>query len=140
MATRTHEHFVSALRTPLLHGQVSVFRFRITDLALAASLGATAGGCRVTETWIDERGFIVKTLGKPVSGVGDRAAHNAAGMEQTLDALKAKAEADAQAKQQASLLSALPEDVREGFRYAQMLDRAAKGEPVYMMPFRLRIK
>jgi protease-4 len=48
--------------------------------------------------------------------------------------------ADAQAKQQAALLSALPEDLREGFRYAQMLDRAAKGEPVYLMPFKLRIK
>ena len=50
------------------------------------------------------------------------------------------AEAEAKAKQEASLLSALPEDLREGFRYAQLLDRAAKGEPVYMMPFRLRIK
>ena len=49
-------------------------------------------------------------------------------------------EADAQAKQQASLISALPEDMREGVRYAQMLDRATKGEPVYLMPFRLRIK
>ncbi|HYX28002.1 MAG TPA: signal peptide peptidase SppA [Pyrinomonadaceae bacterium] len=49
-------------------------------------------------------------------------------------------EADAQAKQQASLLSALPEDLRESFRYAQLLDRASKGEPVYLMPFKLRIK
>jgi uncharacterized protein YndB with AHSA1/START domain len=52
----------------------------------------TATGCRVTETWIDQRGVVVKTLGKPVSGVGDRAAHNRAGMEQTLARLAAAAE------------------------------------------------
>jgi protease-4 len=60
--------------------------------------------------------------------------------EQLMSASDDDAAADAQAKQQAALLSALPEDLREGFRYAQLLDRAAKGEPVYMMPFRLRIK
>jgi uncharacterized protein YndB with AHSA1/START domain len=49
-------------------------------------------GCRVTETWIDRRGRIAKALGKPVSGVADRAAHNRAGMEQTLDRLKTAAE------------------------------------------------
>src|SRR5437660_7388308 len=48
--------------------------------------------------------------------------------------------ADAQAKQQASLFSALPEDMRESLRYAQLLDRASKGEAIYLMPFRLRIK
>ncbi len=53
----------------------------------------TATGCRVTETWVDQRGVIVKTLGKPVSGVGDRAAHNRAGMEQTLERLALAAEA-----------------------------------------------
>jgi uncharacterized protein YndB with AHSA1/START domain len=52
----------------------------------------TATGCRVTETWVDQRGFLVKSLGKPVSGVGDRAAHNRAGMEQTLERLAAAAE------------------------------------------------
>src|SRR5437764_6512179 len=48
--------------------------------------------------------------------------------------------ADTQAKQQAALFSALPEDMRESLRYAQMLDRASKGEAIYLMPFRLRIK
>jgi protease-4 len=47
---------------------------------------------------------------------------------------------DAQAKQQAALLSALPEEMRESLRYAQLLDRASKGEAIYLMPFRLRIK
>jgi uncharacterized protein YndB with AHSA1/START domain len=53
----------------------------------------TANGCRVTETWTDQRGSIITTLGKQVSGVADRAAHNEAGMAQTLDRLKAAAEA-----------------------------------------------
>jgi len=45
------------------------------------------GGTRVTETWTDNRGVLARLLGKPVSGVGDRAAHNRAGMERTLQAL-----------------------------------------------------
>src|SRR2546421_8862012 len=48
--------------------------------------------------------------------------------------------ADTQAKQQAALFSALPEDMRESLRYAQLLDRASKGEAIYLLPFRLRIK
>jgi len=61
-------------------------------------------------------------------------------LEQLLSAGDDDSEADAQARQEASLLSAVPEDVREGLRYAQLLDRASKGEPVYLMPFKLRIK
>src|SRR6185436_20100670 len=45
-----------------------------------------------------------------------------------------------QAKQQASVLAALPEDARETLRYAQMLDRVRHGEAIYMLPFWLRIK
>jgi uncharacterized protein YndB with AHSA1/START domain len=52
----------------------------------------TATGCRVTETWIDERGVVAKSVGGLVSGVNDRATHNRAGMEQTLERLKAAAE------------------------------------------------
>lgn len=55
-------------------------------------LEPTSGGCRITETWIDERGRVAKLLGKPVSGVDDRAPHNRLGMEQTLERLKAAAE------------------------------------------------
>jgi protease-4 len=46
----------------------------------------------------------------------------------------------AEAKQQASMLAALPDEVRQTLRYAQLLDRASKGEAIYLMPFRLRIK
>jgi uncharacterized protein YndB with AHSA1/START domain len=52
----------------------------------------TASGCRVTETWIDQRGRLAKALGKPVSGVSDRAAHNRTTMETTLERLKLAAE------------------------------------------------
>lgn len=48
---------------------------------------ATPAGTTVTETWTDQRGRIARRLGKPVSGVGDRASHNRAGMEATLDRL-----------------------------------------------------
>jgi uncharacterized protein YndB with AHSA1/START domain len=58
-----------------------VYRFEPTD-----------GGCRVTETWIDQRGWVAKTLGKPVSGVADRATHNASTMEATLERLAALSE------------------------------------------------
>jgi uncharacterized protein YndB with AHSA1/START domain len=75
-----------------------VFSFRVTAAAglkvaeWRYAFEPTATGCRVTETWVDQRGVIVKTLGKPVSGVGDRASHNRAGMEQTLERLASAAE------------------------------------------------
>jgi uncharacterized protein YndB with AHSA1/START domain len=76
------------------------FSFRVTAAGLkvadwAYSLEPTATGCRVTETWTDRRGRIVAALGKPVSGVADRAGHNRSGMEQTLAGLKAAAESSA---------------------------------------------
>lgn len=55
----------------------------------------TDQGCRVTETWTDQRGAIAKLAGGPASGVKDREAHNRAGMEQTLERLAAAAEAAA---------------------------------------------
>jgi protease IV len=47
--------------------------------------------------------------------------------------------ASAQLRQQESIMSALPADVRHAFRYAQLLDRA-KNEPMYLLPFELRIR
>jgi uncharacterized protein YndB with AHSA1/START domain len=58
----------------------------------AYDITPTDNGCRVTETWTDQRGGLVKKLGKPLSGVADRASHNRAGMEQTLERLAAAAE------------------------------------------------
>jgi uncharacterized protein YndB with AHSA1/START domain len=73
------------------------FAFNVSAIGLDIAewrytIEPTDGGCRVTETWIDRRGRIATTLGKPVSGVADRAAHNRSGMEETLDRLKAAAE------------------------------------------------
>lgn len=47
----------------------------------------TATGCRVTHSWIDHRSGVSAKLGKVVSGVADRAAHNRRNMEVTLDNL-----------------------------------------------------
>jgi uncharacterized protein YndB with AHSA1/START domain len=74
----------------LLAFRVTAAGFKVAEWRYAFE--STPTGCRITETWIDERGRIAKALGKPVSGVGDRAAHNQAGMVQTLECLKAAAE------------------------------------------------
>ena len=49
-------------------------------------------------------------------------------------------ETSERARQEASLLSALPADARHAYRYAQMLDRARNGEAIYILPFSLRIR
>src|SRR5207244_7503323 len=43
-----------------------------------------------------------------------------------------EAAASAQMKQQESILSALPQDVRHALRYAQLLDRARNGDVLYL--------
>jgi uncharacterized protein YndB with AHSA1/START domain len=75
-----------------------LFSFRITVLGLPSSewqyhVESTAGGCRVTETWGDQRGTVVRLLGRLVTGVDHDAAYTRDGMEQTLEHLKAAAEA-----------------------------------------------
>jgi Polyketide cyclase / dehydrase and lipid transport len=52
----------------------------------------TAAGCTVTETWTDQRGWLITTVGGVISGVSDRAAYNRAGMEETLRKLAAHVE------------------------------------------------
>jgi uncharacterized protein YndB with AHSA1/START domain len=74
-----------------------LFSFRITAVGLKVaewqySFETTDTGCRVTETWIDQRGPIVKALGKTTTGVEDRNVHNRVSMEQTLERLKGAAE------------------------------------------------
>jgi hypothetical protein len=73
------------------------FAFDVTSLGLAVAQWAyevepTASGCRVTETWTDARSLLVRTGGRLVSGVADRAAFTAASVEQTLAGVKAAAE------------------------------------------------
>jgi hypothetical protein len=48
---------------------------------------ATPTGCKVTHSWIDHRSNIADKLGKVVSGVSNRASHNRANMEVTLEKL-----------------------------------------------------
>jgi len=88
----------STVGTVLLADPGRTLSFRVTAAGMKVSVWTyqfepTDSGCRVTETWLDERNWLVKALGKPVSGVGDRVTHNRAGMEQTLAKLKAAAEA-----------------------------------------------
>jgi uncharacterized protein YndB with AHSA1/START domain len=59
------------------------------------TIGPSDSGCRVTESWEDKRGAIIKAVGPLTTGVKDRAAHNEAGMRTTLERLKAAAEARA---------------------------------------------
>ena len=73
------------------------FSFRIKAMGLKVATWGytfepTTKGCRVTETWNDERGGLVKFVGGRMTGVADRATHNKAGMEQTLERLAAVAE------------------------------------------------
>jgi hypothetical protein len=75
------------------------FSFRVTASGLKVadwsySFEPTASGCRVTESWTDKRGRIVVTAGKWRTGVEDRAAHNRAGMEKTLERLATVAESN----------------------------------------------
>jgi uncharacterized protein YndB with AHSA1/START domain len=76
-------------------GRLFTFRTKAAGFKVAEwryAFETTATGCRVTETWIDQRGRLAKILGTPVSGVSDRTSHNRASMEQTLDRLKEAAE------------------------------------------------
>jgi len=74
-----------------------VLSFRVSAVGMKVALWTyrfeqDGEGCRVIETWTDERNALVKAVGRPLSGVADRATHNRAGMEQTLASLKAAAE------------------------------------------------
>jgi len=73
------------------------FAFEVTYGPLAIStweydLTATPEGCEVVESWTDRRPSWMRVASAPVMGVRDRAAHNRAGMEETLAKLKAAAE------------------------------------------------
>ena len=52
----------------------------------------TSGGCRVTESWVDQRGVFVRTVGRLATGVEHDAAFTRTGMERTLRRLKSVAE------------------------------------------------
>jgi len=71
------------------------FRLRIGPLGgcdWVYDIQPVDGGCRVTESWVDHRTRFLKKVGWVASGVADRAAHNRATMEVTLDRLAEAAE------------------------------------------------
>ena len=77
-------------------GRVFAFRVKAKGFKVAEwrhTFEPTDTGCTVTETWTDQRNAIAKVGSKSVSGVAERTVHNRAGMEATLDRLKATAEA-----------------------------------------------
>ncbi|MCB1014804.1 MAG: SRPBCC family protein [Acidimicrobiales bacterium] len=76
-----------------------VFAFRTSSMGLPVARWRYTfagdepdGPCTVTETWVDERGALIRVAGRLATGVADRASHNRDGMRQTLEALKAAAE------------------------------------------------
>jgi hypothetical protein len=78
-----------------------LFSFRVTAAGLKVSkwsflIETTQGGCNLTETWIDQRGPVVKAVGRLVTGVADRTTHNRASMQRTLESLKRAAEAQSE--------------------------------------------
>ncbi len=56
--------------------------FKVAEWAY--SFEPTPEGCKVTETWTDQRNGLTKMISKKVSGVDDRSSHNREGMEKTL--------------------------------------------------------
>ena len=64
--------------------------FKIADWAFA--IEPHEGGCRVTQSWTDRRGWLMKTIGTRASGVDDRAEFSRQSMEQTLAGVASAAE------------------------------------------------
>jgi uncharacterized protein YndB with AHSA1/START domain len=76
-------------------GRSFAFRVKVGPLRVAEwryELAATPAGCTVTESFADERGGLVKLLGRLTTGVEDRESHNRDTMTTTLARLKAAAE------------------------------------------------
>jgi len=72
------------------------FRLKIGSLGgcdWSYDIVPTLDGCRVTESWVDDRSPVLARIGWLFTGVADRAAHNRATMERTLENLAAAAEA-----------------------------------------------
>lgn len=71
------------------------FAVRVGPLAVATwrfDLEPVGSGCRLTESWHDERGALMSVLGRLVTGVRDRRSFAATSMEVTLQRVKAAAE------------------------------------------------
>ncbi len=79
-------------------GRTLAFEIKSAGMRVARwlyEIEPTADGCRVTESFVDQRGPFVKAVGGLVTGVSDRNEHNRKGMEQTLLRLADSAESAA---------------------------------------------
>ena len=96
---RTGRRRWTTLTTVTTANNPSCFAFRVTaPFAPIASweytMEPTTGGCRVVETWTDERPAPVRLASTLRTGVADRGAFTKHSMEQTLEKLKVAAESD----------------------------------------------
>lgn len=76
----------------------SAFAFDVAAVGMPVArwsyeIEPTATGCRVTETWTDRRGALVRHSGALLTGVKDRGEYTATSIEQTLAGVRAAAEA-----------------------------------------------
>lgn len=74
------------------------FAFEVSAAGMTAAEWAyevqpEGDGCRLTETWTDRRNGLVCALGRAVTGVADRGAFTEQSIEQTLNRVKERAEA-----------------------------------------------
>ena len=71
------------------------FEVRAVGLSVARwsyDVSPRPGGCTVTESWQDQRGRAMHTIGRLTTGVRDRSAYTAQSIEATLAAVKRRAE------------------------------------------------
>ncbi|MFP5218123.1 MAG: SRPBCC family protein [Actinomycetes bacterium] len=76
-------------------GRRFTFDVRASGLAVSRwryDVEPADGGCRLTETWTDCRGALMRVIGRVVSGVADRRGFAARSIEHTLERVKAAAE------------------------------------------------
>jgi hypothetical protein len=74
------------------------FAFEVSSLGLSVAewrydIEPSEGGCRVTESWTDRRGALIRAVGGVATGVRDRRAYAATSIEHTLARVKTAAEA-----------------------------------------------
>jgi hypothetical protein len=85
-------------RSTVVRSEVArAFAFDVASLGQAVSrwsyeLEPTPDGCRLTESWQDRRGRLLRLLGRLVTGVGDRTSYTARSIEQTLAGIRTAAE------------------------------------------------
>lgn len=76
-------------------GRSFAFSVRVAGLPVATwryDVEATPQGSRLTESWRDDRGRLMATIGRLVTGEGDRPGYARTSMQETLQRMKSAAE------------------------------------------------